>query len=221
MKKFKWKRFWISTIVYFSVITLFFSAIIIYSATRLPMADPENLTEVTSVCTEVDSYRMGGGKYATRVYYTLRLINGGYYQANAKIFQVDRETLEQCVGRGITVFLYDGTLVGVEDAERVYLSVEDSLEWYRGRIKGSAMGFGIFVLLWCLAAAADFLLHFPWGKRKKGLSRATKNKNRALRAEGKNGPPVAASRKKQKNRKKQAQSKRQEELKPPSGEETE
>ena len=221
MKKFKWKRFWISTIVYFSVITLVFSAIIIHSATRLPMADPENLTEVTSVCTEVDSYRMGGGKYATRVYRTLRLINGGYYQANAKIFQVDGETLEQCVGREITVFLYDGTLVGVEDAERVYLSVEDSLEWYRGRIKASAMCFGIFVLLWCLAAAADFLLHFSWEKRKKGLSRATKNKNRALRAEGKNGPPVAASRRKQKNRKKQAQSKRREEPMPPSGEESE
>ena len=194
---------------------------LIDKVTLLPIADPENLTEVTSVCTEVDFYRWGSGKLNVS-YYTFRLKNGGYYQARTNEFQADiradKEILEQCVGREITLFLYRDTLVGVEDAERVYLSVEDSLEWYTNGVRGCAIVIGVIVLIWGGVSAYLFL---PLQKQGKSFSRISKEKNRALRAEGKNGPPVAASRKKQKNRKKQAQSKRQEEPKPPSGEESE
>jgi hypothetical protein len=200
------------------ILILLFLGGLIDKVTLLPIADPENLTEVTSVCTEVDFYRWGSGKGSNVSYYTFRLKNGGYYQARTKKFQADKETLEQCVGREITLFLYRDTLVGVEDAERVYLSVEDSLEWYTGGVRGYAIAIGVIVLIWGGVSAYLFL---PLQRQGKSFSRISKEKNRALRAEGKNGPPVAASRKKQKNRKKQAQSKRQEEPKPPSGEESE
>ena len=204
-------RIWIALLLLPSLIAGVLIYNIVQYHAQLPMLEDENIVTFSDTCVSVDEWRKHAPtstghsvhwfNYTT--YYRISLARGAVYDSKGERFAVSRiEELEKCEGRTITVQTFRGELVGMYDAENVYMSLAERRANTVEQLRSYAIGLGITVLLSGALCTGFFfwLRHTP--KALKSFSRATKDKNRALREQGQSGPPVKPSRKKIRNRRK-------------------